>query len=458
MTGARILSRRAARSCNQLTTHGFVRTWVGTESQPTWVVVLAVMLFLAPLAAVAQQSPEARLADGSAVRGQFAGLESGNAMLFQGALQQSSVPRENLLSWGGWRDSERGPQIHLIGGDLLRADILRLARGMLTIGDASDFGRVAWEQSELPLENVVAVVFQPPADPAARDRLRKKLQEPPVRDELHLVGGEKIEGTLVALPPSGRFAEADRQRSPETISLAIAGRAEPLLVPAAKVVAWRQAAVRFAPPPPDASAVGFSDGSLVFVVQSQAAKGSLQLELTGGSSLSANLAWGDGAAAGFWKQAIYVEGSPPGAVWVSDLPGLDYKQIPFLSATAPLIRDGSVTGGALRVGDQVYRKGLGMRPAARVVFECGGAYRRLEGAVAVDASAGKLGSVRFRVLAEGENGFAPLFESPVLRGGDPPAPLKLDIFGVRRIALIVDFADQGDAGDHADWLDLRLIK
>lgn len=421
--------------------------------------LLAVLLLLAPLTTFAQQLPEARLADGSAVRGQFVGFDASGGVLFQGGIKQSIVPRENLLSWGGWRDSERGPQIHLSSGDLLRADLLRLAGQSLTIGDASDFGRVAWAETELPLANIVAVVLQPPAEPTARDRLRKKLLDlPPVRDELYLVGGEKIEGTLVAAPTSGRFAEDASQRQPETFSLAIAGRAEPLLVPAAKVVAWRQAAVRLTALSPGVVAVGLSDGSLVFVNQAQAAKDSLKLELSGGNLLAANLAWGDGTPTGFWKQAVYAQGSPPGAVWVSDLPGLDYKQISFLSASAPLVRDGSVTGGALRVGEVIYLKGLGMRPAARVVFDIGGAYRRLEGAVAVDDSAGKQGSVQFRVLAEGENGFTPLFESPILRGGDPPTPLALDIRGVRRIALIVDFADQGDAGDHADWLNLRLMK
>ena len=123
--------------------------------------------------------------------------------------------------------------------------------------------------------------------------------------------------------------------------------------------------------------------------------------------------------------------------------------LPFIAA---------ILGGALRVGEQYFRKGLGMRPAARVVFDSGGGYRRLEGAIAVDDSAGQRGSVQFRVLAEGPNGFATLFESPLLRGGDPPAPLALDILGMRRIALIVDFADLGDANDHADWLNLRLVK
>ena len=48
--------------------------------------------------------------------------------------------------------------------------------------------------------------------------------------------------------------------------------------------------------------------------------------------------------------------------------------------------------------------------------------------------------------------------SEVVRGGQPPVPISVDLDGVKRISLLVDFADRGDELDHADWLDARLAR
>ena len=46
----------------------------------------------------------------------------------------------------------------------------------------------------------------------------------------------------------------------------------------------------------------------------------------------------------------------------------------------------------------------------------------------------------------------------MVRGGIEPITINVDLRGVQRVALIVDFADRGDELDHADWLDVRLIR
>ena len=50
------------------------------------------------------------------------------------------------------------------------------------------------------------------------------------------------------------------------------------------------------------------------------------------------------------------------------------------------------------------------------------------------------------------------YESPIIRGGEPPTPISLDLKGASRLALIVEFADRGDELDHANWLNARLLK
>jgi hypothetical protein len=62
--------------------------------------------------------------------------------------------------------------------------------------------------------------------------------------------------------------------------------------------------------------------------------------------------------------------------------------------------------------------------------------------------------VRFRVFVDGQ----PKYASPILRGGDRPVPISVDVTSAKRLDLVVDFADRADELDHADWLDARLVK
>ena len=75
--------------------------------------------------------------------------------------------------------------------------------------------------------------------------------------------------------------------------------------------------------------------------------------------------------------------------------------------------------------------------------------------VGIDAAADGRGSVIFRVLTDGKT----VFTSEILRGKSAPVligPLSLD--GVKRLTLAVDFADEGDILDHANWCDALMIK
>ena len=69
-----------------------------------------------------------------------------------------------------------------------------------------------------------------------------------------------------------------------------------------------------------------------------------------------------------------------------------------------------------------------------------------------DSTAGQ-GSVQFHVLVDGQEKFT----SKTIRGGDAPVPVSIDLTGVKRLELLVDYADRGDVLDHADWLNARLI-
>lgn len=138
------------------------------------------------------------------------------------------------------------------------------------------------------------------------------------------------------------------------------------------------------------------------------------------------------------------------------------RGVPFgdeLGMSWPHHMDRSVLGTELRCGGRTFRHGIGMHAPSTLTFVLDGGYRTLRGRVGIDDSTrvnppAARGSVVFRVRADG----MPLFESPVLRGGDPYLVLPpLDLGGKRELVLEVD--PSGDfAGDRANWLDLVLVR
>lgn len=109
--------------------------------------------------------------------------------------------------------------------------------------------------------------------------------------------------------------------------------------------------------------------------------------------------------------------------------------------------------------DQVFSKGLGMFPALCLAYSLDGQYRRLQGSLAIDARAHLKGSVVLRVLVENaQSQWNTAYESPVIRGNEPPVDFSIDVRQAQRLALLVDFADRGDECDYANWLDLRLLQ
>lgn len=368
------------------------------------------------------------------------------------------VAARELIVWGRWRETEVGPQILLEDGGIVRADALRLDATSLVVGDGTGLGRGLWEESTLPRNSVRAILYQPPAGTKERDRLIDELNSgAAVEDRLLLIGGESVAGMLVKSPQEGRFLEGRAGQS--VFRIAVPGAEQPLTVPAAKVralalarpVASTQAAGRSA-------WLGFRDGSLIRAASIQVRDGQVTVALAGGGELLTTLAGRENPDQQFWDEISLIQPVGPTVKWLSDLKTLGYKHIPYLSVEWPFHADRSVTGGRLRSDGTVFLKGLGMHTTSRLAYDVGG-YRKFEAEVALNDTAGRGGSVVFKVLTQNMSGqWSPAYESPIIRGGNPPTPISIDLKGASRLALIVEFAERGDELDHANWLGARLLQ
>ncbi|MFD8718002.1 NPCBM/NEW2 domain-containing protein [Streptomyces sp. NPDC059629] len=110
-------------------------------------------------------------------------------------------------------------------------------------------------------------------------------------------------------------------------------------------------------------------------------------------------------------------------------------------------------GKPITIRGTVHDKGLGAHADSDVAFFLGGNCTRFTATVGIDDEVAPNGSVTFSVTADGRT----LTTTPVLTGTSQPLPLDLDVSGAQQLHLVVSDSGDGNAHDHADWADARLV-
>jgi hypothetical protein len=195
-------------------------------------------------------------------------------------------------------------------------------------------------------------------------------------------------------------------------------------------------------------AVGFHDGSLLYAQSVTANDKNLLLVTAGGLNFEG----------GNVSDITFLQSLGGKFVYLSDLEPADYRHVPYLSIEWPYQRDISVMGEPLVAAGKRYLKGIGMHSAARLTYRLEGKYRRFDAAVAVDDSADDRGSVNFGAYVLRDGQWKEASTSGIVRGGEEPRPISVDVSEADGLTLTVDFADRGDELDRADWLDARLVQ
>jgi hypothetical protein len=212
-------------------------------------------------------------------------------------------------------------------------------------------------------------------------------------------------------------------------------------------VAFNPALVVRSKPADEWLVFSFRHGSRVAARAWSAVDGAIQLTTVDGLKLTSKIA----DVAGIQSFGRHV-------TYLSDLEAKSYRHRPFLDLGWQFQNDRNTLGGRLHCGGRVFEKGLGMHSIAGLTYDLDRSYQKFEADLGIDDATEAKGSVVFRVYVDDGSGeWTPKFQSTVVRGGDPPVPISVDLAGVRRITLIVDLADHGDEMDHAVWLDARLI-
>jgi hypothetical protein len=282
----------------------------------------------------------------------------------------------------------------------------------------------------IPLEEISGIVFHPPSDTHRRDELIGRLQSRSgQQDVLLLDNGDEVSGRVTAIGEDGIELEGTAGKLKLSIDRIVALAFDPSLVQ---------------PPPPKGPRImiGFNDGSRAIVSGLVVSQGKAQLTLAGNRAAEADA-----------DAIVFLQPLGGRVQYLSDLKPTGYKHVPFLELPWEYRLDRNVLGTGLRSQGQLFPRGIGMHSASRMTFPLDGRHKRFAAEAAVDERAGSGGSVVFRVFVDAQQRYA----SPVVRGGDSPVPVSVEIPRIARsLSLIVDFADRGDELDYADWLNARL--
>ncbi len=137
-----------------------------------------------------------------------------------------------------------------------------------------------------------------------------------------------------------------------------------------------------------------------------------------------------------------------------DLEPAAVEQVPFFDRVVPYRVNQSLSGGPLRMRDQTYEQGLSVQARTVLHYDLAARFQKFLGVVGFDHPAGDIGRAAVRVLGDDRV----LFENPDFSGTDAPRKLDLDVTGVRRLSLEVDFGENQDVGDRIIWGNPRLLR
>jgi hypothetical protein len=165
-----------------------------------------------------------------------------------------------------------------------------------------------------------------------------------------------------------------------------------------------------------------------------------------------------GAAA----EVVSVDFSPGKIVYLSDLEPESRvwtpyfrpnRELPALSRFFGPREDRGLAPGPLVLDGTQYAKGLALHSRTRLVYRLPGQFRRFQAVVGIDDRVRPQGNVRLVVRGDDRV----LLETNVT-GTDPPLPVDLDVTGVRRLAILVDYGAHLDLADHLDLCNARIVK
>ncbi len=409
----------------------------------------------------AADEPELVFASGARMPANCAGVTDLMAPLWTNVKDKTLQSiTEPVAYWGRLWEPTAAKLIVLRDGSVLVADLLELNERELKYGlDPFDFGALpVWRDGAIDRRWVAGAILHPPPDIAALDRLLDRLLSAADTDELILVNGDSIQGKVLApnanailnAPPQDAAESAAREQPNNTERVVlIESDQQQIQAPWSRVqaIALQGSA---AEPAPAGAWLGLRDGSLVFARRLPRQQDDIVLGVLGDAQLKI-------PDEELRRRLAYYEPVVEGVTDADRLPVLSYRHIPFLQddAALPLRLHRNVRGLRMRVAGVWRRKGLGLPSASRIAFDIPQGANRFVTEAAIDDLAKGRGSATIRIYLQQAEQWTLALESDILRGGQSPLTLLVELGQSQRIAILVDYADRGDVLDYVNLIGPR---
>ena len=109
----------------------------------------------------------------------------------------------------------------------------------------------------------------------------------------------------------------------------------------------------------------------------------------------------------------------------------------------------SVDHNMLRIGGVEFTHGVGTHAMGEVTIRLDRQASYFSAKIGVDDEVKGRGTVVFTVMVDGKK----VYDSGVMKGGQTPSGVKVNLVGAKTMTLEVDAGDDGNSYDHADWAD-----
>ncbi|MEM9415221.1 MAG: NPCBM/NEW2 domain-containing protein [Planctomycetota bacterium] len=131
------------------------------------------------------------------------------------------------------------------------------------------------------------------------------------------------------------------------------------------------------------------------------------------------------------------------------------EEVPFFSHVIPYRINTAFDGQVIRLFDDVeYPRGLAVHSRNRLHYRLNGDYTRFRAGVGLLKPGGRLGNITARVIGDGKV----LWEQANINADAGKIDVDVDLTGVDRLILEVDFGEGQNVGDRAAWVNPQLIR
>lgn len=290
-----------------------------------------------------------------------------------------------------------------------------------------------WPIQDVPLETLSSLILDLPAPGTARRNLWRDLEtRSGGADLVVLSNGERTTDQLLSL--DGAFVEIDRSGNPIKLD---------------------RRRVRAIGLDPELSSFPATTGPrLVFRLRDGSRVTAISAEQIEGDAVRLRLPWQADLIVPLCE-ICHCDVFGPRVEPLAERTPTSVVHTPFLSSKWPLMVNRNVWRGPLRIRSREFATGLGMHSQTVARFAVQPGDREFRAIVGLDDEAAPRGSARFRVAVDGQD----VWTSPELTSQSPALAIPpIPLTGAGELTLIVDFGEQADVSDYADWCDAVILR